>query len=227
MKPSNTQKHLLFKSIKDGVVVMRDGSLRAVLMVNSINFNLESHDEQTALLQSYQNFLNSLTFPIQIVVQSRTLDLDDYLKKLEAVSKVQNNELLQTQTEEYITFVRELIGIANIMSKNFYVVIPYTQGIQEKGGLIARLFRRATNAVSSMTKAEEEILRRANLISGTLGSLRLSSVLLNTEELIDLFYTTYNPDVAQRQKLFNVSNVDIDIITAASKERKEPGNAVV
>ena len=227
MRPSNTQKHLLFKSIKDGVVVMKDGSLRAILMVNSINFNLKSNDEQTSLLRSYQNFLNSLTFPIQIVVQSRSLDLDEYLKKLEKISKSQSNELLQTQTEEYIAFVRELIGVANIMSKNFYVVIPHIQGIQEKGGFMSRLFRRAANAVSPIAKAKEEILRRANLVSNSLGSLGLSSALLNTEELIDLFYATYNPDIAQRQKLFNVSNVDIDIITTASKSRKEPGNVVV
>lgn len=227
MKKGSTQKNLLFKSIKDGVVVMKDGSLRAILMVNSINFNLKSQGEQTSLLRSYQNFLNSLTFPIQIVVQSRTLDLDNYLKKLEAVSKIQNNELLQTQTEEYISFVRELIGMANIMSKNFYIVIPYTQSIQEKGGLISKLFHRSTGTTSHFTEANDELLRRAGLVSNTLSSLGLSSALLNTEELIDLFYTTYNPDLAQKQKLFNVSNVDIDIITAASKEGKDLNNAVV
>ena len=227
MKPTNTQKNLLFKTIKDGIVVMKDGSLRAVLMVNSINFNLKSQDEQVALLQSYQRFLNSLNFPIQIVVQSRTLDLDDYLKKLEAVSKTQNNDLLQTQTEEYVAFVQELIGMANIMSKNFYVVISYTQSIKEKGGLISKLFHRAANAMSPFAEAHNEVLRRASLVSSSLSSLGLSSALLNTEELIDLFYATYNPDLAQRQKLFNVSNVDIDIITTASERRKESGNAVV
>ncbi|MBU1082918.1 hypothetical protein KKE14_00540 [Patescibacteria group bacterium] len=227
MKPTNTQKHLLFKSIKDGVVVMKDGSLRAVLMVNSINFNLKSQDEQTSLLRSYQNFLNSLNFPIQIVVQSRTLDLDEYLKKLEVASKSQSNELLQTQTEEYISFVKELIGVANIMSKSFYIVIPYTQSIQGKGGFISRLFHRTASALSPMAKAKEDILRRAHLISSSISSLGLSSALLNTEELIDLFYATYNPDLAQKQKLFDISNVDIDIITTASDNRKESDNAVV
>lgn len=223
---SRTQRHLLFKSIRDGVVVMKDGSLRAVLMVNSINFNLKSQDEQAALLQSYQSFLNSITFPIQIVVQSRTLDLDEYLQKLENVSKAQNNQLLQSQTLDYTDFVRELIGMANIMSKNFYVILPYTQSIQEKGGLLSRLFRKSTGPTSLFAEAKEELLRRANLIANGLGSLGLSNALLNTEELIDLFYATYNPDTAKRQKLFNVSNVDIDIITAIDKG-KGADNAVV
>jgi len=223
---SRAQKYLLFKSIRDGVVVMKDGSLRAVLMVNSINFNLKSQDEQTALLQSYQSFLNSITFPIQIVVQSRTLDLDEYLQKLEDISKTQNNQLLQTQTLDYTEFVRELIGMANIMSKNFYVVLPYTQSIQAKGGLLSRLFRKTTGPTSLFAEAKEELLRRANLVANGLGSLGLSNALLNTEELIDLFYATYNPDTAKRQKLFNVSNVDIDIITAIDKG-KGADNAVV
>lgn len=226
-KPTNrAQKYLLFKSIRDGVVVMKDGSLRAILMVNSINFNLKSQDEQTAMLQSYQSFLNSITFPIQIVVQSRTLDLDEYLKKLEGVSKTQNNQLLQTQTLDYTEFVRELIGMANIMSKNFYVILPYTQSIKAKGGLFSHLFRKATGPTSLFAEAKEELLRRANLVANGLGSLGLSNALLNTEELIDLFYATYNPDTAKRQKLFNVSNVDIDIITAIDKG-KGADNAVV
>lgn len=227
MKSNNTQKYLLFKSIKDGVIMMKDGSLRAVLMVNSINFNLKSQDEQLALLDSYKNFLNSLSFPIQILVQSRTLDLDDYLKKLETISKTQANELLQQQTQEYIAFVQELIGMANIMSKNFYIIIPYTQGFKEKNNFLSRIFNRTGKLVSPLAEAKGELLRRAGLIASAMGSLGLSNALLNTEELIDLFYATYNPDIAQRQKLFNASNVDIDIITAAQQKSSGGNNAVV
>lgn len=227
MKSNNTQKYLLFKSIKDGVIMMKDGSLRAVLMVNSINFNLKSQDEQLALLDSYKNFLNSLSFPIQILVQSRTLDLDDYLKKLETISKTQANELLQQQTQEYIAFVQELIGMANIMSKNFYIIIPYTQGFKEKNNFLSRIFNRTGKFVSPLAEATGELLRRAGLIASAMGSLGLSNALLNTEELIDLFYTTYNPDIAQRQKLFNASNVDIDIITSAQQKSSGGNNAVV
>lgn len=221
-KLSSTQKYLPFKSIKEGVIIMKDGGLSAVLMVNSINFNLKSHDEQTVLLNSYKNFLNSLSFPLQIVVQSRTLDLDDYLNKLEAAGQVQRNELLQLQTREYISFVKELIGVANIMSKTFYVIVSYQPHLQVHSGFFARLFgKKPITPIGKFKEAKDELLRRAQLVSNGLSPLGLDSVLLNTEELIDLLYTTYNPDVARRQKLFNVSQVDADIITSLTKDKQE------
>src|SRR4030042_1013958 len=218
--PISTQKYLPFKAIKEGVIAMKDGSLVAVLMVNSINFNLKSPDEQTALLNSYQNFLNSLGFPIQIVAQSRTLDLDEYLGRLEASGRSQPNELLQLQTKEYITFVKELLGLANIMSKNFYVVVSYHPQLQVQAGFFARLFsKRSITPTGKFREAKDELLRRANLVANGLAPMGLDSVLLNTEELISLLYTTYNPYIPRRQKLFNVSNVDADVITALAKEK--------
>ena len=200
---------------------MKDGSLRAVLMVNSINFNLKSQDEQTALLDSYQSFLNALGFPIQITIQSRILDLDSYLTHLENVSKSQSNELLQLQSQEYITFVREMIGVANIMSKTFYVVVPYSPGLAATGNFFTRLFgKKPVTAAGKFKENKEELLRRASLVAGGLSPLGLNSALLNTEELIDLLYTTYNPDSARRQKLFNVSAVDTDVITTLAKEKE-------
>lgn len=218
-KTQSTQKYLPFKSIKEDVVVMKDGSLRVILMANSINFNLKSADEKTALLNSYQNFLNSLGFPIQIVVQSRTLNLDEYLNKLETVSKTQSNNLLKMQTTEYISFVNDLIGVANIMSKTFYVVIAYKPHLQTQQGFFSRLFnKKPITPKGRFNEAKDELLHRATLTANGLASLSIASVLLNTEELIDLFYTTYNPGVSKKQKLFNISSVDADIITALSKE---------
>lgn len=220
-KTSSTQKYLPFKAIKEGVIVMKDGGLRAILMVNSINFNLKSQDEKTALLHSYKSLLNSLSFPIQIVIQSRILDLDEYLNKLEITSKTQRNELLQIQTREYISFVKELIGIANIMSKTFYVIVPYRPHLQAQRGFFARLFKgKSITPAGKFKEAKEEIIRRAQLIANSLAPLGLDSALLNTEELIDLFYATYNPDVARKQKLFKVSGVDADIIIALTKEKQ-------
>lgn len=217
----STQKYLPFKSIKEGAVVMKDGSLRAILMANSINFNLKSTDEKMALLSAYQNFLNSLSFSIQIVVQSRTLNLDEYLNKLETISKTQPNTLLRTQTEEYVSFVNDLIGVANIMSKTFYVVVDYKPHLQVQQGFFSRLFsRKPITPKGRFDEAKDEIVRRAGLVANGLTPLGIDSILLNTEELIDLFYTTYNPDIAQKQKLFNVSSVDADIITTLSKETK-------
>jgi type IV secretory pathway VirB4 component len=219
---SSTQKYLPFKAIKEGVIVMKDGSLRTVLMVNSINFNLKSQDEQTALLDNYQSFLNALGFPIEIVVQSRVLDLDDYLTHLDKVSRSQNNELLQLQTQEYTNFIKELIGVANIMSKTFYVVIPYSPGLAAAGNFFTRLFNKKPITPSGKFKEQkDELLRRANLVVNGLAPLGLSSALLNTEELIDLLYSTYNPDLARRQKLFNISTVDADVITKMAAEKKE------
>jgi len=219
-KSHSTQKYLPFKAIKKGVVVMKDGSLKVILMINSINFNLKSRDEQTAILNSYKNFLNSLSFSIQVLVQSRTLDLDEYLNKLELARKKQTNELLQLQTREYTAFIKELVGIANIMSKTFYIVISYNPQHQIRQGWLSRLFnKKPITPAGRFEEAKDEAMRRARLVANGLSPMGLDSILLNTEELIDLFYTTYNPDIARRQKLFNVSQVDTDIITTLSQER--------
>ncbi len=220
-KNKSTQKFLPFKSFKDGVLVMKDGSFRAILMINSINFNLKSQVEKRSILNSYKNFLNSITFPIQIVLQSRILDLDNYLKKLETIHKIQSNELLQLQTKEYTSFIKELIGVANIMSKTFYIVVTYNPHIQLNQGFFARLFnKKPITAKSKFKEAKSEVLNRAQLVATGLAPMGLDSILLNTEELIDLFYTTYNPDTARRQKLFDVSRVDADIITTLTKDKK-------
>ena len=216
----STQKYLPFKEIKEGTVVMPNGSLRAILMVNAINFNLKSEDEQTALVESYKGFLNSLDFPIQVVIQSRILDLDSYLNSLETMGKKQDNELLQFQTAEYIQFVRQLIGLANIMSKTFYIVVSQEGGADSGGDFFYRLFHsRAITSTGKFKEAKDELLNKANMIANGLAPLGINSVLLNTKELIDLFYATYNPDIARRQKLFNVSSVDADVITALNKEK--------
>lgn len=217
----STQKYLAIKEVRDGVIVLRDGGYRTILMVNAINFNLKSRDEQEALMSSYQAFLNGLTFPIQIVVQSRTLDLDKYLKELEDINQRQDNSLLRAQTKDYIGFVRELIGVANIMNKTFYVIIPYELAIAQQG-FWTRLFGKqpAPSAVGKrFEKIKSELAERTTIVSNGLASLGLSNVQLNTQELVELFYSTYNPDVARRQKLFSVSNVDASFIQNIKKTK--------
>ncbi|MFA5010121.1 MAG: hypothetical protein WC553_02760 [Patescibacteria group bacterium] len=212
-KLKSTQKLLPIKEIRDGVITLKSDGYRTILMVNAINFNLKSTDEQQALLENYQNFLNGLSFPIQIVMQSRTLDLDGYLTELGTAATAQTNELLRTQTNEYITFVRDLIGVANIMSKTFYVVIPYDESAVSGGGFRGLFGKKS--APTSGRKFDEikaELDERTALVSNGLASLGLNNVQLNTQEMIELFYTTYNLDTARRQKLFSVSNVDAAII---------------
>ena len=213
--PSSTQKKVAIQEIRDGVVILKDGSYRTILMVNAVNFNLKSEAEQQSLIGAYQNFLNGLSFPLQIVTQSRTLDLDEYLDSLKAIAQTQSNDLLRTQTNEYVNFVQELIGVANIMSKTFYVVVPLSDAPVKSGGLFGFL-RRGSNSPVSLGKRFDQIkadlLERTTLISSGLASLGLSNIQLNTEELIELFYTSYNPDTAQRQKLFSVNSVDVSVI---------------
>lgn len=216
---SNTQRYLPFKEIREGVIIMKDGSMRTILMVNSINFNLKSPDEQTALLNNFQNFLNALEFPLQILVQSRVLDLDDYLKNLEQLSSTQSNELLQLHTKEYVEFVKELIGITNIMSKTFYIIIS-DQGLPTKKSRLAGWFSRPVTPTGRFTEARNQLLGTANLVANNLASIGLNSVSLNTKEVIDLLYATYNPDTARRQKLFNASSVDADVIIALTKAKR-------
>ena len=222
-KKQSTQKYLPFKAIKEGVITMKDGSQRVALMVNSINFNLKSPDEQTALLDTFKNFLNSLEFPIQILIQSRILDLDEYLKNLENLGASQTNELLQAHTKEYIEFVRELIGLTNIMSKTFYVVLS-DQNIQSgSSSILARwlgLGRQTPATPGRPTPVGSKLLDTASLVASGLSSMGMSCVLLNTKEIIDLLYATYNPDTARRQKLFSASNVDAKIIATLADQNK-------
>lgn len=210
-KKVSTQKYLPIEEIRDGITILKDGGLRTVLMVNAINFNLKSHDEQEALLANYQRFINSLNFPIQILIQSRTLDLDKYLKDLRTKSAEQNNDLLRNQTSDYIDFVTELIGVANIMSKTFFVVIPYHVAPISRG--FFNLFSRSKKpSKKQFAIQKEELTARTQLISSGLASLGLSNIQLNTQEVIELLYSSYNMDISRRQKLFSVSNVDIAAI---------------
>src|SRR3989344_1612347 len=133
-KPTaSTQRYLDIAEIKEGTIIMRDGSLRAVVVVSSINFSLKSGDEQNALISAYQNFLNALEFPIEILMQSRKLDIHAYLDKLRSTMQQQTNELLRLQTQEYIEYASKLIEFASIMTKTFYVVVPLTTAAGKRG----------------------------------------------------------------------------------------------
>lgn len=215
-KPPSTQRYLPIQEIRDGIITLKSGGYRTVLMVNAINFSLKSTDEQQALLESYQNFLNGLDFPIQILMQSRTLDLDNYLDGLTKSATAQTNDLLRTQTNEYIAFVRDLIGVANIMSKTFYVVIPHEEAVDIAAGKgFWFLRRKAATTGRRFEEIKNLISEKTGIVSNGLASLGLNNVQLNTQELIELFYTTYNTDTARRQKLFSISNVDVSIIRNA------------
>ena len=211
---ASTQSKLDIAEIKEGTIVLKDGGLRAVLAVSSTNFSLKSLEEQGALINSYQGFLNSLEFPIQILMQSRKLDIHAYLEKLRSIMQTQTNELLRLQTQEYIEYVAKLIEYASIMNKTFYVIVPYSSGVI-KQGFISRLGQILNPAKGISAKKEsflqdrELLHQRLNHVSGSLGGMGLRTVALNTEELIELVYNSYNLNMAAPIKIGSIEDLEL------------------
>lgn len=218
VKPNapSTQRFLDILEIKDDVVVMKDGSVRAVILVSSINFDLKSDEEQTAVISSYIQFLNAIDFPIQIVVQSRKLSVDDYLTKLRELEKQQTNELLKQQTGEYRQYVQELVEIADIMTKRFYVVVPYSSS----SGRPKKFWSRMVDAFSPTSvihlkqkKFEEfrgELMKRVEYVMDGLASAGLKSVVLDTQSLIELYFNTFNPETSTQEHLAEVGKIQLE-----------------
>ena len=219
-KEASVQAYLEIAEIRDNIIVLKDSSLRAVLMVSSMNFDLKSQEEQQSIILSYQGFLNSLNFPIQILMRSKKLDLDNYLLQLEEKKKQEINELIKAQIEEYIGFIRSLLEISNIMDKKFYLTVPfYPSGMQsgmQKIGLIQKIAKSMNPTLAQKKKEEDfevhknQLLERVGLVVSELNSLGLRAAQLSTPDLIELFYEIYNLDVAQREKL-----MDIDALTSS------------
>ena len=213
-KPSDsTQKYLDIAEIKDDTVVLRDGSVKSVLLVSSINFALKGDDEQNAIIQSYVSFLNSLDFPLQIVIQSRNLNIDSYLDKLRKLEKDQSNEQLRLQIVNYTDFLIELLSLGQIMTKKFYVVVPFSGIKQDKKKFIGMLMDAFSPARSiSLSKKKfdhykEGLLKRVDVVSSGLSSMGLMAMPLDTQSLIELFYNSYNPETAESQKMVDVNQL--------------------
>lgn len=194
-KPS--QDFLPIKEIRDGVVVMKDGSMRMVLIASSLNFALKSQDEQTALLFQYQNFLNSLDFHIQIFTQSRRLDIRPYINILEDRMKEQNNELIKIQTKEYIEFIKSFTDATNIMSKSFFIVVPYNPPVYlNRSGFMGKFLRKKQEGAAEQKSFEEnktQLEQRGSVVEQGLSPLGIRIVVLGTEELVELYYKLFNP----------------------------------
>ena len=215
-----TQNNLPIAGIQDNVVIMNDGGIRVVLKIDPINFELKSEDEQNSTIYGYQGFLNSLSFPIQIIIRSKRLDLQSYLGRMEKYKKNITNDLLKIQIEDYVGFVNNLISVANIMSKQFYVVIDYSP-ISTKNlttTITKILHQQVTEPLIDEEQFERykaEIFNRANIVGGGLSRLGLRVHALNTQQLIELFYSIYNPDSAEDEKLTDVSNIISESISSS------------
>lgn len=211
----STQKYINVAEIKEDTLVLKDGSLRAVIAVSSTNFALKSEDEQNALVAAYQGMLNSLDFPLQILIHSRILDIEGYLAKLKGLAAGQTNELLRIQMNEYIEYVARLVEFANIMSKNFYVIVPYSsQPVKQTWGskirtMLNPLGRIATSQ-TDFHRAKTKLDERVGHVMSELGGVGLRSLVLTTEELVEILYQAYNPDSASTVHAENIKGMEID-----------------
>lgn len=211
-----TQRYLDIAEVRDDMVVLNDGTVRGVLLVSSINFALKSSDEQEAIVQSYMTFLNGLEYPIQIVIQSRRMNIDGYMQSLADQQRKTENELLRAQINDYRSFVSELVDLGEIMQKRFYVVVPYDPITNKRKGFFNRLSEALSPALASKLNAKQvaerkqQLERRMDLIAGQLLSMSLQAAKLDTQGLIELYYNCYNPDVFEQQHLADVSKIGLE-----------------
>lgn len=194
----STQDFVPIKEVRDGIVVLKDGGLRAILLASSINFALKSEDEQTAFIVQFQNFLNSLDFSVQIFVQSRMLDIRPYVATLEAAYKNQLDDLMRIQIREYIEFIKSFTEAANIMTKNFFIVVPYSPAIVQQGGGLGSVlpFGKKADAEAANRSFEEQVSQleqRISIVQQGLTRTGVRTVQLGTEEAIELLYKMFNP----------------------------------
>src|SRR6266403_1508082 len=217
----STQSSLLISEIKDGVIIMRDGSLRGVILGSAINFDLMSPGEQESVEFAYQGFINSLHFPVQIVIKSQKIDISSYIEKLQGLRGEQSNELLGTLMEDYIANIRALVDEVNIMDKQFYVAVPYfpPTTIQQASNIINGV-KAAFTPAPEITVSEEdfrkykqELSQRMALVASGMSQMGVRAISLGTQELVDLYYMWYNPDVAANQKLIDIIQINTPVVT--------------
>lgn len=212
----STQSHIPFAEIRDGIVIMKDGTLRRVLRVSSLNFALKSEDEQRGIIQGYVGFLNSLDFELQIVVQSRKLNIHPYLEQLGILARQQDNELLRKQTKSYRAFIWRFVEETNIMDKQFYIVVPYVPSRHKRKSYWSRLRDVLLPAAAITIKQEKfeqyiiELDRQVALVVSSLSSIGLEAKSLATEELIVLYYNVYNPRMKEQQRVHHIADMQID-----------------
>jgi hypothetical protein len=213
----STLGFLEIAEIRDSTLVLREGQMRAVLSVSSANFALKSGEEQQMIINSYQRVLNSLEFPLQILVQSRQLNLDPYIEQLRQLEEKQSNDLLRVKMQEYIEYIRQMIKEVNIIKKDFFIIVGYDPASLKQGifGSLARAF----NPTKIIRQSQDDFLRnkkmlmgRVDQISSLFNGLDLKINILNTEQLIALTYNSYNPDTLESVRLKEVGQLDIELI---------------
>jgi type IV secretory pathway VirB4 component len=237
VNPNSTQNALLISEIRDGIVIMNDGSFRAVVMCQSINFDLMSPQEREAVEFSYQGFLNSLYFPVQIFIRSQKVDMRPYLEKIDKIRKEQDNMLLGLLMEDYIAFLADIAQQTNIMDKKFYLVIKFPdveqdvrKALKQSAGFFTGLAEmlspgKPAHVVineNTLEKAKTELKNRVQAVMQGLAQCGINSIPLDTEELIELYYDAYNPDTATRQEIKNFNNLTAPVVTKGEGLAPQP-----
>ncbi len=205
---SSTQRYLPFSGIKENIILMKDDSARIILKCSAINFLLKNTDEQDSIIISFQRFLNSLDFPIQIIIRSKKLDIDSYISKLNNLALKQENKLLQEQTYEYIAYLKKLIEVAQIMRKDFYIVVPFDEdsNLSVKDDSLLWNFKnfwKSINQAQSIdnvkiqlkkfSRIKKELAKRVNWIKTSLENIWIKTKLIEKEELVAFLTDYYNP----------------------------------
>lgn len=225
----STQAYLRFGEVRDNVLVLKNGGMRAILKVTSINFNLKSEQEQNAIIFSYQNFVNSLEFPVQILIKSKKLNIDNYIDQIEKLAEKQTNPLLKEQTSEYAIYIKKLVEYADIMEKEFYIIVPYEPGRVQGQISIQKFFARLAPKDSYLdikrrhaefNNTKKGLVQRTNVVKSGLANCGLKANQLNTIEIIDLLYKTYNPNTSRNAKLKQFEGTSIHTEKERATEEK-------
>jgi hypothetical protein len=196
-----TQEFVPIKEIRDGVIELKDGGLRAIVLANSINLSLKSGEEQKAIIMQFQNFLNTLDFSVQICIESRRLDIRPYLLLLENRMRIQNEPLMKLQTKEYMEFIRNFTESVNIMTKSFFIVVPYSENtfIPSNNNVLDNLFKKKSNEEKKLAEKidfeekRSQLEQRVSIIQQGFNRCGIKSAQLGTEEAIEVFYKVFNP----------------------------------
>lgn len=233
--PNSTQNTLQFAEIRDGIVIMNDGSFRSVIMLKSINFDLMSPQEREGVEAGYQAFLNSLYFPVQIFIRSERVDIRPYIERLDKIRSEHDNMLLSMLMEDYLGFITDISQQTNIMDKRFYIVIPFfpktdvqkalTQSKNFFSGITSLLKEKEQHVTINEQDLEAAKTELRNRVQATLGGLQqcgVQGIPLDTQELIELYYDTYNPDTATRQQLKNFDDLAAPVVTKGQGQAPQP-----
>jgi hypothetical protein len=202
-----TQEFVPIKEVRDGVIIMKDSSMRAVILSSSLNFALKSGDEQEAIIYQFQNFLNALDFSVQISIQSRELDIRPYLATLDKRYNEELNDLLKIQIKEYVGFVKNFTESQNIMSKTFFIVVPFTATVlntKKNNGVLAKFLpnnndkEKVSQKTDNFEESRTQLEQRTSVVQQGLTRCGIRSIVLGTEEAIELFYKLFNPGDAEK-----------------------------